>query len=307
MADWFSAQGNKIKMRDFCNKHRAIPWTDYTISRKAEEVLALKDTRPAGIVPEDAVALTIGIDTQQFGFWYEVRAWQPSVMVVEIEEGRRDESVSIESWQIRGGFVESFTALSRVIVDDVYVSASGKRFVINLGVMDAMGDKTSEVYDFCRKFRNHIFPFQGVRSMTQPYSFSKIEYYPGTQKLIPGAMTLLRGNTTYYKNKLAGKLDIAPGDPGAWWFNADTTKEWGKHMTAEYVGDHGWWECRPNTPNHGWDCSVYNLVAADVLGVQFMIQESSAVETASHSPAPAKNMEAPNVIPERRRGKESRW
>ncbi len=309
MADWFSAQGNKIKMRDFCNKHRAIPWADYTVSRKVEEIMRLRDTRPAGIVPEDAVALTIGIDTQQFGFWYEVRAWKPALSVSDIADGRREEFMTVESWQVRSGFVESFGGLVKIITEDVYQSVSGRRFVINLGAMDAMGDKTAEVYEFCRRFRNYIFPFQGVRSMTQPYSFSKIEYYPGTQKLIPGGVTLLRGNTTYYKNKLAGKLDVAPGDPGAWWFNADTTEEWGRHMTAEYVGDHGWWECRPNTPNHGWDCSVYNLVAADVLGVQFMVQAGDA-QAVAMAPDTGTSPPAPQAAPQserRARVKSSRW
>lgn len=272
MADWFSAQRDKVRLKDFKNKHCAIPWVDWSQDRKTDFIFALCDTRPRGVVPSDGiVAMTAGVDTQKDGFWYEIRAWKVLDEAVELDSGIQ----TMESYQVREGFVQSFAGLSQILFQDIYRDAVGRQYVVNLSVIDAMGDKTSDVYDYCLKYRNRILPFQGHRRLTQNYRFSTIEYYPGTKKLIPGGVNLLHGDVTHYKNKLASKLNINAADPGAWHYHAETSLEWAKHMVAEYVDDHGYWECKTGMANHGWDCSVYNMIAADVLGVVHMGQQSA--------------------------------
>jgi len=135
-----------------------------------------------------------------------------------------------------------------------------------------MGHRTSEVYDFCRLHRGRIIPLQGVdtRRMTQPHTWSIIEYYPGTKKPIPGGIKLLRADVNFYKDDLAGKLEVNPEDPGAWHLHAEATEELARHMCAEVTDEKGLWVPRANRPNHFWDCAVYNLVAWDVLGVRYM-------------------------------------
>jgi len=236
---------------------------NYTYEREVDPILALRVNMPAGIVPDqNIVALTASVDTQKYGFWYEIRAWASGP--------------DRNSWQIRSGYVTTFEAVSKVLFEDEYKDASGSRYLVSLVVMDAMGDKTPEVYDFSLKFRGRVLPFQGKQKLSQPYRFSKQEYYPGTDKLIPGGLQLLLGNTTYYKNLLSSKLDITSGDPGAWHLNSDTSDEWVTQMTAEYQDPDGFWECKGNRANHAWDCSVYNLLAADIIGVRFMGGEKQA-------------------------------
>jgi len=231
-------------------------------------------------VPSDGiVAMTAGVDTQKDGFWYEIRAWKVLDEVVELESGIQ----TTESYQIREGFVQSFAGLSQILFQDVYRDATNRQYIVNLAVMDAMGEKTSDVYDYCRQYPNCVLPFQGHRRLTQSYRFSKIEYYPGSQKLIPGGISLLHGDVTYYKNRLASKLNINLADPGAWHMHADLSLEWAKHMIAEYVDDHGYWECKPGAANHGWDCSVYNLIAADALGVEHMGQSHRKIQQDGNS------------------------
>ncbi|MFH0995786.1 MAG: terminase gpA endonuclease subunit [Pseudomonadota bacterium] len=250
---------DKTKLKDFKNAHEAEPWVNYTYERKEDAILALKDDRPSGVVPDqNIVALTAGVDSQKVGYWYEIRAWTSGP--------------ERESWQVRSGFVMTDDALTKVLFEDEYRDASGTRYIVNLVVMDAMGDRTAEVYDYCLKFRGRVVPYQGKRTLSQPYRFSKQEYYPGTDKLIPGGLMLVLGNTTFYKNLLASKLDITRGDPGAWYLNSETTNEWAVQMTAEYQDPDGYWQCKPNRANHAWDCSVYNLIAADIIGVRFMGQ-----------------------------------
>lgn len=270
---WVAIQKNpnpvdqKEALQGFINSGLAEPWVIHQKSMEKSAVLALCDDRPRGVVPGGGVvaALVAGVDTQKDGFWYEIRA---------IGHG-----FEAESWQIREGFVDTFEGLEQVILYDEYFDADGKKYIVQMAVQDAMGGvqretegygtRTAEVYDFCRKNRGRILPAKGELRMNQPYAFSDIEYYPGGTKKIPGGLKLVRHNTTYYKNAVATKLDIAPADPGAWHYHSETTEGWAKQMTAEFLNDQGVWECPPGRDNHGFDCSVLTLVAADILGVKF--------------------------------------
>jgi phage terminase large subunit GpA-like protein len=249
---------DKNKLKDFKNKHEAEPWKEYSVERKEDKILALRDERPFGLVPGGgAVAcLTAGVDTQDNGCWYEVRAW--------------GYGLTMESWQIRSGFVDTFDAVAKILFDEKYSDADGLEYFVRMAVQDSGGHKTSEVYDFARARRGRLLAFKGEQRMRQPFAFSKIDTYPGSNKMIPGGLMLLRADTNFFKNLLAGKLEVAPADPGAWHLSAETTEEWARHMCAEYIDDKTQLWVNPSSrANHGWDCSVLNLVAADVLRVKF--------------------------------------
>lgn len=262
---------DKTALKDFRNSHAALPWLDYTEERKEDRILLLKDDRPAGIVPGGDVisCLTAGIDTQDNGLWYEIRAW-----------GWPDEDLTLTSWQVRFGYLDGkgFAGIKKILTEDRYKDTEGKEYFVALALQDAMGHRTADVYDFCRLNRRFIIPTQGVdtRRMTSPHTWSNIEFYPGGKKPIPGGLKLIRFDATHYKNKLANKLEINPEDPGAWILCAETTEEWARHMCAEYVDDKtGLWVCPENRANHGWDCSVLNLVAAEIAGVKYMRRQKS--------------------------------
>ena len=280
--------GDKTKLKDFMNNHKAEPWVIYRTERDEAKVLRLCDDRPRGMVPGAGMvaALTAGVDTQKHGFWFEIRAW--------------GWGMDQESWMIREGFVESFEALSRVLFSDTYTDADGKAYMVQLAVQDAMGGtqrqtmgigtRTAEVYDFCRRHKGRILPFKGEYRMNQPFAYTSIEYYPGTKKLIPaGGIMLLRGNVTYYKNLLSNKLDVIGADPGAWHFHGELNEDYARHYTAEYVNEKGLWECASGKDNHLWDCGVYNLIAADIIGVKFWQRAQAAGATHEVKAKPANN------------------
>jgi phage terminase large subunit GpA-like protein len=253
----YNPQKWKEKLKDFMNNYKAEPWVDYTVERSLERIFALCDDRPSGLVPGGGLvaALTAGVDTQDNGFWYEIRAWAYGLMQ--------------ESWSVRLGFLTSFEALAQVLWEDEYRDAEGNRYNVFLSVQDAMGHRTAEVYDFARRNRRRLIPLQGVERMAAPYSWTSIETYPNSRKPIPGGIKLLRANVNYYKDRLASLLEIAPADPGAWHYHSALIEEWAGHMTIEYVDESGLWQCPEGKANHGWDCSVANLVAADILGIKY--------------------------------------
>jgi phage terminase large subunit GpA-like protein len=200
------------------------------------------------------------IDTQDNGFFYEIRAW-----------GYGFEQ---ESWQIREGFLDSFAALEQMLWNDEYKDVDGNRYIIQLTGIDAMGHRTAAVYDWCRKNRGRVVPLQGVERMNSPHAFTKIDCYPGTNKPIPGGLQLLRVNTNHYKDLLASKLEINPSDPGAWHMHSEMARDWALMMVSEFVNDKGLWECKSGAANHAWDISGYGLAIAAVIGLKYRPKDS---------------------------------
>jgi len=271
-ARFLKGLNNKEALKDFLNADKAEPWKFYTREREEDRILALADDRPRGTVPgRGAVAaLVAGVDTQDDGFYYEIRAfgW----------------GMEKESWCVREGFVTTFDALRQVLWEDEYLDGDGNRYLVRFALQDAMGHRTAEVYDFVRGHRGRILPTKGEQRMNQPHAYSNIEYYPGTKKPIVGGVQLLRVNTQYYKNDLSNILEIAPADPGTWHYHADVTLDWALQMTAEHVNEKGVWECPSGRANHAWDCAVLCLAAADVIGVKHWKRPSAEEKTDKRMP-----------------------
>jgi phage terminase large subunit GpA-like protein len=264
MSAWFTANPagqrvNKTELRNFYNGYAALPWVEYHMDRDEQRILALKDDRPRGRVPGGGTVacLTAAADTQDDGFWYEIRAW-----------GWGGDETKKDSWSVREGFVVTFPELERVLFSDEYLDTDGHRYPVRFVLQDALGHRTAEVYDFCRRHRGRVFPTIGRQRLAQPFAWSTQEYYPGAKKPIPGGLKAVIVNTKHFKDELARLLEITAGDPSAFRFNADFPDAYASHYVAEFTNDKGEWECPPNKANHLWDCSVLNLVAHEILGVQ---------------------------------------
>lgn len=268
---------DKIKLRDFMNSYRAMPWREVTQDRPESTILALRDDRPRGLVPGGGVVacLTGTVDTQDNGFWYEIRA--------------QGYGWAQETWSVREGFLPvdwskvaltdmpgrqwpyhpGFDPLREVLWEDEYLDPDGRRYPVQLVLIDAMGHHTTEVYDFCRAHRGQIFACKGELRMNSAIAWTDLETYPGTKKKIPGGLKLLRHNTTYFKDNLSARLSIDPADPGAWRYHSEIDASWARQMTAEYKDEKkGTWECPSGRANHAWDCASLHLVGAEVLRVK---------------------------------------
>ena len=252
---------NKTKMKDFRNGHAAEPWLAVSVERSEDRLLALADDRPRGVVPSGGrvACLLAGGDTQDDGLYYEIRAF--------------GYGLERESWGIREGKVPTFEALAQVLWVDQYKDKNDIVYPVRFALLDAMGHRTSEVYDFCRMHRGGILPTMGKQAMATPYAYSNREYYPGSRKPIPGGIKLVRFDTNYFKNQLAGILEIAPGDPGCWHYHSQVTQDWARQMTVEGLNEKGIWENPHERPNHAWDCATLLLLAHEILGVAFWPRE----------------------------------
>lgn len=261
-ADADRKRGDLEALKDFLNGYLAEPWVDGTEEGDAAAVLRLRDDRPSGLVPGggQVACLLAAVDTQDNGFWYEIRAfgW----------------GLSATTWSIRNGFVPSaspndFTGLDEVMFGTVYTDAQGLIYPIQAGVIDAMGHRTSEVYDWCRLHPLFI-PTKGEQRMSTPHLFRTVDSYPGTKRAIAGGLQRLHVNATHFKNLLHGLLQVAPADPGAWLYSSECTEDWARQMVSEYRDTNGLWQCPKNRANHAWDVSYNMLALADMLQIRFI-------------------------------------
>jgi terminase, large subunit len=249
---------DKNKLKDFKNKYEAVPWLAVESEREETHILALRDDRPRGLVPGDGqvscLLAAADVHGETKGIWYEIRAfgW----------------GLGLESWQVREGNVLDFESLSQVLFSDEYLDAAGLAYTVRMAGIDAQY-RTSEVYDFCRRHPGRAFPVKGEQQMAQPIAWSKVDVYPGTNKPVPGGLKRLRVDTSYFKNMLAGRLEISPADPGAWHLHRDCSTSWARQLCSEALDDQGIWTKIGDRKNEAWDIGVYILALSHVLGVQF--------------------------------------
>ena len=247
------------EMHYFDNQIAAKAHVPYRQNRKTKAILALNDDRPEGLVPGggQVCALIAGVDTQKHNFVYTIRAfgW----------------GMTQESWLVRHGEVDTFAGLEEVLFEKQYQDVGGLYYPVHLAVIDTGGDKTSDVYDWCRMHPGRVLAYKGaVGRRNRPWSKTIIDHYPGTKVPIPGGLELYLCDTHYFKDQLAGKLRIKPDAPGAYHLHGETTEEFAQHMCAEFRDEKLLWRCPKNKPNHYWDCSVMELVGADVMKIKLL-------------------------------------
>lgn len=81
MADWFIAldSGTPAKMEWFDNSHPSKPFKVITFKTPKDQIKTMiQHDRPPREVPAEAVALTMGIDSQKISYFFVVRAWAKS-------------------------------------------------------------------------------------------------------------------------------------------------------------------------------------------------------------------------------------
>ncbi|MDZ7759936.1 MAG: terminase gpA endonuclease subunit [Desulfovermiculus sp.] len=250
--------GNLGPLHNFINSSLAEPWQedDHQQTRPPDLILNLADDRQPGQVPAQGVlALTAGVDTQDNGFWFIIRAW----------------GQDLESWLIREGFAPDLDTLSNVVFGS-FQDQAGNEHIVSQCLIDSQGHRTEEVYTFCRN-NPKTRPLKGEQRLYgQPWKVSvqdKVQGRDGKQYPIPGGLQLFRIDTNHYKDLLAGKLNIPPGEPGSFRLHEGVSGDYIAHMTAEYRDEKGLWRQPKHKRCDLWDCEVYALAAADILGVRF--------------------------------------
>ena len=267
-AAFLRGQKDFTEFKDFKNKHEAKPWKLTTISTDEEKILAARCPLPAQTVPEDAIALTCGIDVQKFGFWFAVRAWAP-VMT---------------SWLIHYGFLATWGEVETLLFDTVYPAegpAQSKR--IWRAAVDTGGGKkyenmtmTEETYFWLIKNRGRggmaLWGTKGSSSnLAGMLSLGNTITTTPAGKKLAGGLRILSVDTEKAKDQYHYRLNLArEGLTGGAYLHADTGPDYAAQILAEekQISEKGVeeWINPHSRPNHLSDAE---LLAAACVEMEF--------------------------------------
>jgi phage terminase large subunit GpA-like protein len=258
------------KRKDFYNNHKAEPWKLIIVSKGREQILAARVAGlPAQRVPEEAILLTCGVDVQQFGFWYAVRAWAPYMT----------------SWLIHYGFLPLWEDVERLLFETTYpaTDTSGRSLRIFRACVDTGGSKkfedmtmTEETYFWLLKNRGRggvgLWGTKGASSALPGMLNlgNGIVSTPSGKKL-PDVLRLLFIDTEKAKDQFHWRLQLAVQEdtralPGAAFLHADTGEDYAAQILAEekHINEKGReeWINIHGRPNHLLDAEI--LAAACV-------------------------------------------
>lgn len=272
-ARWIEAQGDADKLRKWHNLIAGISYRNQKQERPHSAILALRDDRPEGLVPSVPIAaISCTADMQRRGFWYKITAWG-----FGLEQ---------ESWTLKAGFVDSWAALRLIMFESQFEDINKKPYNVTLRGLDSGGGEGFEHADLSRTAEAYLFAaanpgvvlFKGRRHMSRQYNVTDLDRMPGTNKALPGSAKLYTIHTTFFKDKLAGKLLVSPGDPGAWHLHQEVDEDFAKQMCAEYRSEQGVWECPKGKDNHYFDCSTMELALVEIHQVKIWSQTTEIRE-----------------------------
>lgn len=266
-AAWLRASQPGASLADkiaWANGYEAIDYEHGQQDRKEEFILRLRDeAMPRGVVPEWACCLLMIADTQKRGFHYATWAvgYGPECPCHLVEHG----------------FVERFAHLADLGAKE-WTAPSGRRVPVLRGYIDSGGgtdphhrkhSRTTAVYEFCRRNRTWR-PVKGNTRQDQVWNSRQIDFYPtlsGKKVPVANGPTLYMLQVNHFKDELADKLQIEPGDPGGITLHAGVGDDYARQLCAEYSDESGRWVCPRGRDNHQWDNAVYLRAAITIEGL----------------------------------------
>ncbi len=273
-------QGGLVERTAYANGYRVTDYDPPKASADHLKILQHCDERPRDLVPTGSACLSLQVDTQMDGFYFEVSAL-----------GHQQPGGSVTSHLVRHGYLLNFNDLLALAQRPWYDSA-GKEYRIVSGLIDSGGgrkagmppkhSRTKEVYEFCRA--NPLFrPVKGRGRAAKPIHYTRLDTWPGTSAAIPGGLTLIVLDVHHFKDALAHALHVTPGDPGSFVLysgyteqqlanpaglggQANELEDYARHLCAEYRTELGLWEHDPKAGRNDWhDCATYRMAHIEIL------------------------------------------
>lgn len=273
-AAFLKSKSDLAKFKDFYNKHLAEPWELTVTSKREDQVLAARvlDLSPQ-TVPDAAILLSLGIDQQEHGYWYVVRAW----------------AANTTSWLIHYGFVATDDEIDAIAFDGAYAFAddgerAGRSLRIFRLLRDTGGGKkyesmtmTEQAYFWILKNRGRGgVQVWGSKGASNPIDGNMLKLGPeivstARGKKLPGGLRILSIDTEKAKDQFHYRLSMAANPetrsmPGAAFLHSKVGMDYVAQILAEEkkIDDKGReaWVNPHQRPNHLLDCEI--LAAACV-------------------------------------------
>ena len=262
VTDFLEAQGDVNKMKSFTNNILGEPWSidggmqvdQFGLMDRCEDYDAE--------VPDGALVLTAGVDTQDDRLEVEVVGW----------------GVGMESWGIKNKILVGDPSQPAVweLLDNIlkagYTNTNGERMYVAATLVDAGGHHTDDVYRFTaqREWRN-VFASVGKAGIGRPIASRPRK----TDKSNAVGASVVTVGVDTAKDQLFDWLTKERVCPGYCHFpkNNEYDSEFFAQMTAEkrvkhYVRGNLVWGYKKTRPrNEAIDKRVYARAAVDVIGV----------------------------------------
>lgn len=256
-------------LMNFVNSWLAEVWEEKIEETTVDKVRNLARDYDQGVIPDDVLVLTAGVDVQKDHFYYVIRGW-----------GYHE-----ESWLIRADRVEYWDDIIDCLFKTEYRRASSSETLsVYMSCIDS-GFRTDEVYRFCRSWQDKTKAIKGLEEITggRFYRANKIDINSRTGAVIPSGLVLWNLNVTQYKDKI-NRL-VASQNPGKWHIFKNPGDDYLMQFTSEHKvlirnrttgkAKEVWQKKKEAAANHYLDAEVYALAAADIIRALNMRREDT--------------------------------
>ncbi len=255
-------------LMNFVNSWLAEVWEEKIEETTVDKVRNLARDYDEGIVPDDVLVLTAGVDVQKDHFYYVIRGW----------------GYYEESWLIRADRAEYWEDIIDALFKTEYRKlSSGETVSVYMTCVDS-GFRTDEVYRFCRTWQDKTKAIKGLEEITggRFYRANKIDINSRTGSVITGGLVLWNLNVTQYKDKI-NRL-VTTQNPGKWHLFRNPNDDYLTQFTSEHKvlirnrttgkAKEVWQKKKEAAANHYLDAEVYALAAADIIRALNMRKEN---------------------------------
>jgi phage terminase large subunit GpA-like protein len=266
--NWIESHESIKKLQGFINSALAEHWKQVVVKADENEILKARTDLDAQTVPENAIALTAGIDPQKYGFWFVVRAWA------------RDYS----SWLIHYGFLGSWDDVGNLLFNTRYpiAGSDNKSMGIFRAAIDTGGGKgehdqdpsmTEAAYWWIRENVGRSCGVWGTKGSARPLvsKVSKGKFIDQTPsgKPLPGGIQLVILDTAQLKDSYHFRLQQAidgGNNPRSAYLHKTVGVDYAHQIMAEQKvldesGQQVWKQVKPD--NHLFDCECLSMACAD--------------------------------------------
>ena len=268
--DFLRAKGDAPRLKTWVNTVLGETWEeDYASKVSADGLLERCEHFEPAVIPENGLALTVGVDVQDNRLAVSVWAW-----------GRDEEGWLLDHQEIYGdpSRQELWKQLDEVALRE-WPHVLGGKLRPDVVAIDSGGHFTAEVYQYAReRGRQGVIAIKGQSQRGKPPigKPSKVDINAKGQTLKRGAQVWPVGSDTA-KTTLFGRLKHNEPGPGYLHFHMQTTSEYFEQLTAEKqvlrTNRNGFpvreWVLPASKRNEALDCLVYAYAALNRMYQRF--------------------------------------
>ena len=226
--EFLDAKNDAEQLKTFVNTVLGETWEDEYASKVGADALSERsadEKYKQGVVPAEALLLTVGCDTQDDRLSLSVWGW-----------GREEQGWLIDRVKIYGdpSRKEVWKQLDE-IVQTPYESEDGRELKPMVVAIDSGGHHTSEVYQYARERQSlGVVAIKGMSTKNKPPigKASKVDLNSQGKTLKKGAQVFPVGSDTI-KSLLFGRLKHNDVGPGYLHFYPTVDKDYFEELTAE--------------------------------------------------------------------------